>query len=120
MHLGYASPARIRSGYGYNARIQSSGMYPRQPVLGTASPVGRARVKRKGNGLPGLRKRVSSPEQAFPRAYRGRRRPHALLGTAAPVGRARVERKGNHLPGLRKRVSPAEPAVLRPDRRRGR
>jgi len=28
MHLGYASPARIRSGYGYNARIKSSGMFP--------------------------------------------------------------------------------------------
>jgi len=28
MHLEYASPARIRSGYGYNSCIYSSGIYP--------------------------------------------------------------------------------------------
>jgi len=27
MHVDYASPARIRSGYGYNAWIYSSGIY---------------------------------------------------------------------------------------------
>jgi len=32
MHLGYASPARIQSGYGYNAWVFSSWIYPWQPL----------------------------------------------------------------------------------------
>jgi len=33
MQFEYASPARIRSGYGYIARIWSSGIYPWQPLV---------------------------------------------------------------------------------------
>jgi len=60
--------------------------------LGTATPVGRARVEHNHARQPRIRKRVSPADPAVPRPDRGRGRPDSFLGTAAPVGRARVER----------------------------
>jgi len=99
---------------------QSSGRRPPDSLLETATPVGRARKERKGNGLPSWRKRVCAADLAVPRPDRGRGRRDSLLGTATPVGRARVEGSDERQPGMRKRVTPADPAVRRPDSERGR
>jgi len=68
-------------------------------LLGTATPVGRARVECNDARQPEMRRRVSPADPAVPRPDRGRGRSDSLLGTATPVGRARVERKENALPG---------------------